>query len=774
MRKKFIYLPLLFLILIILFFFHSFLLKGNLPIPADTIIGLYHPFRDLYAKEYPNGIPYKNFLITDPVRQQYPWRWLAISAENLGLLPLWNPYSFGGTPLLANFQTAAFYPLNILLTIFPFSIGWSLLILSQQILAGAFMYWYLSSLRLKYSARFLGSFVYAFCGFMVAWLEWGTLDGVALWIPLGLLSIDRIFLTSLRGGTTKQSKKNTQIALAFTRLRNDVRIWSLIFVLSLVFSFFAGHLQTFFYLAVIAIGYLSARWIQSGKSKKIFTLFFLLGVCFILFTAIQWIPMVQFVLQSARNADQLNSWQQPGWFIPWQNLIQFVAPDFFGNPTTLNYWGVWNYAEFMGYIGIFPLIMAIFALFYRHDKKTLFFGTFFFLSLIFSLPTIFAKLPYIFEIPLLATSQPTRLLFIADFSLSILAGLGLDFYIRTETKQKILYPAVFILIIFAGLWFFVLSGYKMLHISYSDILVSKHNLYLPTGMLIVVILLLIASVFIKQTKVKNAFIIVLILLSVIDLFRFADKFIPFTSKDYLFPPTSALSYLQNQKGQFRIIETNSEILPPNFSVMYHLQSLDGYDPLYLQRYGELMIALQRGKPDIQPPFGFNRIITPTTVDSRLIDLFGVKYVMSLSDLHDPKLTKVFTEGQTQIYKNNHAFPRAFFVTNVKSVSNKNEAIDAMFDRKINLHTTAIIEGWDQQRMKFSGGSVKSINEQDNIVTITTQSKGNSLLVLTDTFYPSWHVLVDGAEQNIYRTDYNFRGILLPPGNNTVVFYDSLF
>src|SRR5579863_10396973 len=110
MMKKFTFLPFLLLLLIILSFFHSFLIQGKLPIPADTIVGLYHPFRDLYAREYPNGIPYKNYLITDPVRQQYPWRFFAISNELAGQLPLWNPYSFAGTPLLANFQTAAFNP----------------------------------------------------------------------------------------------------------------------------------------------------------------------------------------------------------------------------------------------------------------------------------------------------------------------------------------------------------------------------------------------------------------------------------------------------------------------------------------------------------------------------------------------------------------------------------------------------------------------------------------------------------------------------------------
>lgn len=187
----------------------------------------------------------------------------------------------------------------------------------------------------------------------------------------------------------------------------------------------------------------------------------------------------------------------------------------------------------------------------------------------------------------------------------------------------------------------------------------------------------------------------------------------------------------------------------------------------------MKLKAERKKPDIHAPFGFNRIITPTNVDSRIIDLFGVKYIMSLSDLHDAKLTKVFIEGQTRIYKNSQAFPRVFLVSNIKSVASKNEAIDAMFDPSINLYKTAVVENWDNQNTKFSTGSAEIIDYQSNTVLITTQSKGNSFLILADTFYPTWHVLVDGVERQIYRTDYNFRGVMLPSGKNTVVFYDSL-
>src|SRR3989338_4553014 len=171
------------LVFLVLVFFYQFFLKGFLPIPADTVVGLYHPFRDFYAKDYPNGIPFKNFLITDPVRQQYPWKNLVISAEKDLNLPLWNPYNFAGAPLLANFQSAAFYPTNILFFVFSLPVAWGFLILLEPLLASIFFYLYLENIKLNKMSIFFGAVAFGFSGFSMAWLEWGTVMHTALWLP---------------------------------------------------------------------------------------------------------------------------------------------------------------------------------------------------------------------------------------------------------------------------------------------------------------------------------------------------------------------------------------------------------------------------------------------------------------------------------------------------------------------------------------------------------------------------------------------------------------
>ncbi len=572
--------PVLIITGLVFLFFWQFFLKGLLPIPSDTIIGLYHPFRDLYAKNYPRGIPFKNYLITDPVRQIYPWKNLAVYMEKNLNLPLWNPYSLSGTPLLANFQSSVFYPLNILLFILPFSLGWSVLILMEPFLAGIFLYFYLENINLNKFSALLGSVVFSFSGFFIAWFEWGTVTQVAVWFPLVLLSIDKI--------TSSKGKKFS--------------IWNAVLLFSLVSAFFAGHLQTFFYLFLVSFIYLFARWWQYGKSKKLLALFTIYYSLFTIITSVQWVPTLQLILLSARNIDQ-SPLTNPGWFIPWQNLVQFVAPDFFGNPATLNYWGIWNYGEFVGYIGILPLILAFFALFFRHDKKTFFWGSTFFISLIFALPTIFAKLPFFFKIPFVDTAQPTRLMFIIDFSLSVLSALGLDYFLKSKSKKEIFYPLIFIGTVVIALWLFVLFGGRIDKSLIANLSIAKHNLIFPTFIfLISAIIFLVPILFKKSNRLTTILCISIVGLTVFDLFRFGWKFNPFTKKSYLFPNTQTINFLQKQKGKFRIMTTDSRILPPNFSVVYKLEDIAGYDPLYLSRYAELIAASQRNKPDINPPF----------------------------------------------------------------------------------------------------------------------------------------------------------------------------
>ncbi len=737
--------PLILFTVIVLFFFYPLILQGKIPIPADTIVGMFHPFRDVIWDNFTTGVPFKNFLITDPVRQQYPWRSLSMELIKTGQLPLWNPYSFSGTPLLSNFQSAVFYPLNILFFLLPFPLAWAILILLQPLLAGFFLYLYLRNFNVSKTGSIIGMLAFSFSGFFIAWLEWNTVIQTILWLPLILLSIERI---------TSQNRKF---------------IWSLIFIFSLSSSFFAGHLQVFFYSFLLILAYIISRIIILKADRfKIFLSFIFYLLSFIFLTSIQWLPTVQFILHSAREFDQ-GLYTKEGWFIPWQNLIQFLVPDFFGNPSTGNYWGVWNYGEFIGYIGILPLIFSIYTLVFIKSKKVLFFGCFLFLALLFSLPNFVSFIPYKLGLPAIATSQPTRLLSITVFCLSILAALGFDHLLKNiakkESKKQILTILGAFFLTFLFLWIIIFANH---------LTISQRNLLLPTALFMLSSITLYILTVKTKVHLTRFAIYLIIFITIVDLLRFGWKFTPFSGSSWLYPDTKILDYLRTNSQNHRFLSIDRRIMPPNFSIMYKLQDVSGYDPLYLKRYGEFISAWERGKPDISPA-SFNRIITPTNISSPITNLLGIKYILSLDERKETFLKLVQKEGETRVYENTLVFPRAFFVSKVIFSKDDQDEIEKIYENinslatKVTTQETINID-YDPIGKNESASIIKY---GENQITLKTNSSKKRLLIITDIYYPTWKAYIDGSAEKIYKVDYTFRGIVVPPGKHTVILKDNL-
>ena len=81
---------------------------GRALLPADLLVQ-FEPWRSQVANPPPARW---DALVWDGIAQYYPWRFFAAESIRDGVLPLWNPHQFCGTPLLANGQSAVLYPLN--------------------------------------------------------------------------------------------------------------------------------------------------------------------------------------------------------------------------------------------------------------------------------------------------------------------------------------------------------------------------------------------------------------------------------------------------------------------------------------------------------------------------------------------------------------------------------------------------------------------------------------------------------------------------------------
>ncbi|MBI2617158.1 YfhO family protein [Candidatus Gottesmanbacteria bacterium] len=739
------------LISIVLAFYWPLIFGGKIPIPADTIVGMYYPWKDQVWDLRESGIPVKNFLITDPVRQQYVWRKFAIGELKKGSLPLWNPYSFSGTPLLANIQSAPFYPMNILSFLLPFDISWGIQILFQSILLSVFLYLYLRGIRLSMLSSFFGAFAFTFSGFTIAWLEWNTVIQVVVWLPIILLAVEKL------------TKKFTWR-------------WFLVFVGGTIFQILAGHLQILFYSQIVVHLYILAKMYLLFKENKANRPLRKLGITFlsadtlaILITSFSWIPVLQFIALSARNFDQ-GSFLKPGWFIPWENLLQFFIPDFFGNPVTLNYWGVWNYAEFVGYIGIVPILFALYSIFYVKNKRVLFFSFLAVFSLLFALPTPLSSIPYSLHLPFLSSSQPTRLIFIVDFALSILAAFGIEQFQKSKYKRNIvsiiLLVGIFFLIVFSVLYGFT-NG--LFGISEGQILIAKRNTILP------MLLFIFSSLILLVPRVDRTHVFfILIMVTGFDLFRFGWKFTPFTEREWIFPRTKVTDYLETIPPFNRIQSIDRRIMPPNFSVYYKIFDVAGYDPLYIQEYGQYVAAWERNSPDITPG-AFNRILTPQNYEHFLGNLLGIGYILSLQKIQSPSLELVFKEGETYVYRNTNAFPRAFIVYSTVVASGKKDSMEKMYKLGKNLRNVAVVEKdiLLESPQNVSTDQTVIVSYEPNVIRIRVKVSARALLVFTDPYYPTWQVSVDGFRSEMLRINFTFRGVVVPNGEHIVEFHNHL-
>ena len=128
----------------------------------------------------------------DDLTQNYPVRVLVGWDLRAGHLPLWDPYIWSGTPLLAGFNAGAFYPATLLFAFLPAPLSWDLGQVSTYALCGTGLYLFLRRTGIAALPAWLGSLAFTWGGFMAAHeVHMGLVEGTA-WIGWILLALDHV------------------------------------------------------------------------------------------------------------------------------------------------------------------------------------------------------------------------------------------------------------------------------------------------------------------------------------------------------------------------------------------------------------------------------------------------------------------------------------------------------------------------------------------------------------------------------------------------------
>ncbi|MEM8535422.1 MAG: hypothetical protein AAGF95_31600, partial [Chloroflexota bacterium] len=106
------------------------------------------------------------FYILDVQYYFYPYHIMPANLIEQGHLPLWNPYTFSGIPLIGDGQTALFYPPNWLFFFLPGAVALNYVVLLQFAIAGIGTYLFARSLGLWQMAACVAAIAFMFSGFL--------------------------------------------------------------------------------------------------------------------------------------------------------------------------------------------------------------------------------------------------------------------------------------------------------------------------------------------------------------------------------------------------------------------------------------------------------------------------------------------------------------------------------------------------------------------------------------------------------------------------------
>ncbi|MCL4394153.1 MAG: YfhO family protein, partial [Chloroflexi bacterium] len=348
-------------------------------VPFDNLFRF--PPWSTFASQFGVTTPH-NELVSDLLLENYAWKKFIVDSLQAHEIPLWNPHLFAGVPFLAAGQNSALYPFSLLFYILPVDRAFGYFVALQLAIAALAMYALMRVHGLSRFAASLSGIVFAFSGFMIVSTAFPMILSAAAWLPAILACVELV-----------------------VRARSDDRkvFFALVGAVLVGIQFLAGHIEISIYTLIVTAFYAlwrvvaarrppadrpaqelaagaDARNATDGSLRYRVRNLLLVGGMTVLGTALGAIllaPMFELVENNFRSGS-VNFQDVLGWAYPPRQLVTFLIPDFFGNPTSHSYfdvfdltnhrapfgtifWGVKNYVEAGAYVGILPLALALVA-----------------------------------------------------------------------------------------------------------------------------------------------------------------------------------------------------------------------------------------------------------------------------------------------------------------------------------------------------------------------------------------------------------------------------
>lgn len=779
MRRDAAIIALLFVLPLILFWPQT--VGGKTLLPAENL----YQWEPYYSDKAAVGVPEfpHNHLLSDLVLQNMQWKSFMRDELAAGEFPLWNPHQFSGIPFHAAGQQQVVYPLSVIFYALPLAAAYGWFTVINLWLAGVFMYFFVRALGVSRFGAALAGITYQLCGTFIASAVFPMIIGAAVWLPLILQMCEYV----LRRRTLRGS--------------DATPVWAAVGAVALACSVLSGHAELTIYTLLIAGYYSAARLIGlwwSDKRPPVLRGAWLMGlvVLGLALSAIQLVPLYEHV-QTNWRAERSDLELVRSYAHPARDIIQFALPNFYGSPAHHGYydlfnggawvdaplngdglriidWGMKNYVESALYVGILPLVLAVFALLTGRDKNRLIFAGLGVASLtfMFGAPTyaLIYALPGINQL-----NSPFRWIYGVTIAVCVLAGIGVDALARNRGLARYFGWALVgtglmqaVGIVGAYLTFDqwepflapILQGMERWAGAFTD--TAMFFSYIAPQVIILAAVLfgsgLVLLLLRDDTSRRSRWVQVgAVVLLAADLMIASWGFNAASDPAWLDHTPPAVQFLRDEAADgapWRYTVLNApgqrELLQANMTMRYGLDDVRGYDSIISSQYVGYMRGITTAS---QPQLDFNRIAPlyawddyNTTLNSPRFKRLNVRYVVAHT------ATEITAEGWSVAYADD--------VVRIWEDSAYMARAVVMSD----------ISGSPDDETPFAPASdIRRLNGREYEATASTE--GGGWLVLSETYAPGWRAFVrpvGGAEQDeqpaeAVRAFENFIGVSIPAG-----------
>ncbi len=683
--------------------------------------------------------PPRNALVSDPVTQFVPWltavrdQWLA------GRLPLWNPYAFGGAPLLANDQSAVFSPFTLLAMPFAPAHGYSLAMLLKLVVAGTGMGVFLRQLRVGHTSAIVAGVAYAGGSFMVVWLGHPQ-SAVAAIFPWAF-------------------------ACAELWLRTRRRTALLGLAAAVALQFLAGHAETTldlglllgFYVVVRVLAAPDRRWIALAGIA-------LAAASGTAIAAVQLVPFIAELRASTLISDRSLTGAALA-HLPASEMVSWLIPNAHGNPGIDGLTGAPpNYLESTGFVGVAALLLAGIGVVHAARAR----GS---VAAGLGIPTLLAAgvvygplTPIAGHLPLLSSGSSPRMIAVVCFGVAALSGLGFEAVlemgsVRLRWGGRVLAWAPLCLGTVALTGVVVLGLVLAAQGGAVDGLLPSWNGYIGFWVLLAGLSLLGAASYTLAAasgRARTGAAAGLACLVVAEAAIFAGSFQPRVPLVDDPPPSAAMSWIQQHAAGYAVAGEALALIP-NLATEYGVRDVRGVDITIDQR---VRLFWSHADPGYDDHTYYTQLSRP---GAAWLATAGVRYYVSSPRdvpvgaspvLQDPAFTVSQVAG---------ARPFAFSATSVSTATGPDDAATKLSTAPLG---PVIVENGDATAPSGNADVVVT-RQAPGAIDLDVSASAPATVVVLQSYTPDWKATVDGVDTTVRPADVLFQSIVVAPGHHVV-------